>query len=213
MYLAPKSPPVMTWQWVKLTSRLRCNETEKALLSGEFVVSLVCARSFICLGIFLCTHVSMWHVPIISWATSQLRPPLWTRGRTASSRPRSKMGMTSADNMRMSMKKDILLCVNTRNTVKSPDKGLVVGVHKRPAGLRLWARRKTWRPWVCVKLQRLCARLRVGDIWTHSGVNSWPFRYRVCEQALVACLHAHLSEGLNHLEKKNSLDNRNSVNR
>ena len=148
----------------------------------------------------------MWHAPIRSWATSQLRPPLWTRGRAASARPRSKMGHASAGNMRMSVKKDILLRASTRNAAKSPDKGLVVGVHARPAGLRLWARRKTWRAWACVKLQSLCARLRVGDVSTHSGVNSWPFRYRACEQPLLACLRAHLREGLNHRKQKNSLD-------
>ncbi len=42
----------------------------------------------------------------------------------------------------------------------------------------------------------------VGDVSTHSGVNSWPFRYRACEQPLLACLRAHLREGLNHLKKK-----------
>ena len=46
-----------------------------------------------------------------------------------------------------------------------------------------------------MKLQSLCARLRVGDVSTHSGVNSWPFRYRACEQPLLACLRAHLREG------------------
>ncbi len=39
--------------------------------------------------------------------------------------------------MRMSVKKDILLSVSTRNAAKSPDKGLVVGVYARPTGLRL----------------------------------------------------------------------------
>ncbi len=34
------------------------------------------------------------------------------------------MGHVTAYNMCMSVKKDILLCPNTRNTVKSPDKGL-----------------------------------------------------------------------------------------
>ena len=32
-------------------------QPEKAILSGEFAVFLVCARKFICLGIFLCTYV------------------------------------------------------------------------------------------------------------------------------------------------------------
>ncbi len=116
-------------------------------------------------------------------------------------------------NLRMSMKKDILLRTSTRNAVKSPDKDLVVGVHVRPAGLRFWARRKTWRAWACVKLQSLCARLRVGDISTHSGVNSWPFCYRAYEQPLPACLRAHLHKGLNDMKQKNNLDNRNSINR
>jgi hypothetical protein len=60
--------------------------------------------------------------------------PIHTR---AWARPRSKMGHTSACNMRMSVKKDILLRASTRNTPKSPDKGLVVGVHALPAGLWL----------------------------------------------------------------------------
>jgi len=46
------------------------------------------------------------------------------------------MGHASAGNNRMSVKKDILLRASTRNAAKSPDKGLVVGVHERPAGLR-----------------------------------------------------------------------------
>jgi len=47
------------------------------------------------------------------------------------------MGHASAGNNGMSVKKDILFRVSTRNAAKSPDKGLVVGVHARPAGLRL----------------------------------------------------------------------------
>jgi hypothetical protein len=47
------------------------------------------------------------------------------------------MGLASADNMRMSVKKDILLRASARNAAKSPDKGLVVGVHAHPAGLRI----------------------------------------------------------------------------
>ncbi len=155
---------------------------------------LVCARSFICLGIFLCTHVCMWHDPIRSWTTSQLRPSLWTRGRAVSTRPRKKMGHTSAGNMRMSVKKDILLRASTRNTSKSPDKGLVVGVHARSAGLRLRVHRTTWRTWACAKLQSLCDRFRVGDESTHPGVNSWPFRYRACAQTLLVCLRVHFRE-------------------
>jgi hypothetical protein len=36
----------------------------------------------------------------------------------------------------MSVKKDILLSVSTRNTAKSPDKDLVVGGYAHPGGLR-----------------------------------------------------------------------------
>ena len=155
------------------------------------------------LFVLTCMHVTCSNKIL---ATSQLRPPLWTWGRAVSARPRSKMGHTSAGNMRMSVKKDILLRASTRNAAKSQDKGLVVGVHARPAGLRLWTRRTTWRAWAYVKLQSLCARLRVGDVSTHSGVNSWPFRYRAREQPLLACLRAHLREGLNHRKQKNSLN-------
>jgi hypothetical protein len=154
-------------------------------------VFLVCAQSFICLGIFLCTHVCMWHAPIRSWATNQLQPSLWSWGCAASARPRIKMGHASAGNMRMSVKKDILLRASTRNASKSPDKDLVEGEHPRPAGLWLWTRRTTWRAWTCVKLQSLCARFRVLDVSTHSGVNSWPFRYGACEQPLLAWRRVH----------------------
>ena len=58
----------------------------------------------------------------------------------------------------------------------------------------------------CVKLQCLCARLRLVVTPTHSGVNSWPFRYRACEQPLLACRRAHFREGLNDMKQKNSLD-------
>jgi hypothetical protein len=112
---------------------------------------------------------------------------------------------TSAGNMCMSVKKDILLRASTRNTAKSPDKGLVVVVHARPARLRLWARRTTWRSWVCVKLQSLYARLRVGDVSTHSGVNSWPFLYRACEQSLLTCLRAHLKVWITWNKKTDSI--------
>ncbi len=40
-------------------SHQRRNEPEKAILSGEFAVFLVCALEFICLRIFLCTYVCM----------------------------------------------------------------------------------------------------------------------------------------------------------
>ena len=56
------------------------------------------------------------------------RPFLSTRARAVWTRPRNKMGHVSVWNMYMSVKKDILLCVITRNTTKSPDKDLVVGV-------------------------------------------------------------------------------------
>jgi hypothetical protein len=45
------------------------------------------------------------------------------------------MGYVSACNMCMSVKKDILFRVSTRNKAKSPDKGLVVGVYAHPLGL------------------------------------------------------------------------------
>ena len=149
---------------------------------------LVCTREFICLCIFLCTYVCMWHTPIRCWATSELWPSLCTWSRTPWTRPRSKMGHGSAWNMCMSVQKDILLCVSTRNSVKSPDRGLVVCVNARPSGLQLWVRRKTWRTWACVKLQCLCVRLRLDDVSTHSGVNSWSSHYHECEQPFVSCL-------------------------
>jgi hypothetical protein len=55
--------------------------------------------------------------------------PILPRTRPAWGRPRSKMGHVSACNMCMSVKKDILWRTSTRNTAKSPDKDLVVGVH------------------------------------------------------------------------------------
>ena len=52
--------PIWPPQWAKQQTRRRRNEPEKAILSGEFAVFLVCAREFICLRIFLCTYVCMW---------------------------------------------------------------------------------------------------------------------------------------------------------
>ncbi len=116
-------------------------------------------------------------------------------------------------NMYMSVQKDILLRTNTRNTTKSPDRVLVVGVDTRPAGLKLWPHRKTWRTWVCMKLQCLWVRFRLDDVSTHSGVNSWPSHYRPCEQSsFVGCLRSHLVMVWMIGNKKQS-DNRNSVNR
>jgi hypothetical protein len=51
--------------------------------------------------------------------------------------------------------------------------------------------RCTWRSWAYLKLQCLCARLRIGVVETHSDVNSWSSRSPSSEHPLLPCLSTH----------------------
>ena len=62
----------------KLQSRWSCDEPEKALLSVDIAAFLVYARKFICSLAFLFIFVFIWHTPMWSCVTCELRPS-WRR--------------------------------------------------------------------------------------------------------------------------------------
>ena len=55
------------------------------------------------------------------------------------------------------------------------------------------SRRYTWRSWVCLSLQCLWTRFRLGVVKTHSDVNSWSSHSPSSELVLLPCLRTHSS--------------------
>jgi hypothetical protein len=66
--------PLCTWTFVKRSPHWSCDESKKTLFSGDLASSLVCARKLIWMHAFLLAYVCMWHTPIRTWTTSELRP-------------------------------------------------------------------------------------------------------------------------------------------
>jgi hypothetical protein len=60
------------WTFVKRSPHWSCDESEKAIFSGDLVSFLVWPHNFIWPYAFLFVYVCMWHVPIRTWSTSRL---------------------------------------------------------------------------------------------------------------------------------------------
>ena len=65
------------------------------------------------------------------------------------------------------------------------------GLTAEQVDLQFQAHRCTCRSWACLKLQCLCAKLRLGVVKTHSDVNSWPCRSPLYEHRLLSMLRDH----------------------
>ena len=90
-HVASTPQPAMSLASVKRSPHWSCDESKKACFSGDLGSFLVCARKFIWLHAFLFSYVCMWHAPIRTWATSELRPSLRTQVHEACTHSWSKM--------------------------------------------------------------------------------------------------------------------------
>jgi hypothetical protein len=81
-------------------------------------------------------------------------------------------------------------CAHTKTSQISFQRELF-GLSVEQLDLQFQGRRCTWRSWAYLKLQCLCARIRISVVKTHSDVNSWPSRSPSCEHPLLPCLHTH----------------------
>ena len=84
-------------------------------------------------------------------------------------------------------------CAHTKTSQIALQRELF-GFSAEQLDLQFQARRCTCRSWAYLKLQCLCARLRLGVVKTHSDVNSWPSRSPSSEHPLLSCLRSHFFE-------------------
>ena len=161
------------------SASVSCGTTTKpkARLSGDLASFLVCVRKFIWLHAFLFTYVCMWHTPIRTWATSEIRPSLRTQ--VHEDLPYARMctflkqdGVSNdPETFSYLMKTYESACTNTKASQIARQKRFLGNTDQLRSwsGLQFQARRCTWRTWACLKLQCLCARLRLGVAKTNSG--------------------------------------------
>jgi hypothetical protein len=81
-------------------------------------------------------------------------------------------------------------CAHTKTSQIALQRGFF-GLSAEQLDLQFQARRCIWRSWTYLKLQCLCARLRLGVVKTHSDVNSWPPRSPSTEHPLLPCFRDH----------------------
>ena len=143
MHPARKPPPVMALTVSKTRISLALQRARKSAFAWR-VRCVSCVRTKLHMSGYLFVHTCM-HVTCSNKilgnepvTTSPMNARACCIGTSKKQDIKTlQPGHASAGNMRMSVKKDILLRASTRNAAKSPDKGLVVGEHARPAGLRL----------------------------------------------------------------------------
>jgi hypothetical protein len=146
--LHARPSPQCPWVSVKRSPHWSCDESKKALCSGDLPSFLVCARKFIWLHAFLFSHVCMWHAPIRTWATERVTTFL-THASSWSVRTFLKQDGVSNDPETFSyvMRTYERVCAHTKTSQIFLPRGL------------FWAHRRT-----------------AGLDKTHSDVNSWPSR-------------------------------------
>jgi hypothetical protein len=76
--LHTRPSPLCPWASLKHSPHWSCDESKKAIYFGDLASFLVCARKFKGLHALLFAYVCMWHAPIRTWSTIDLRPSLRT---------------------------------------------------------------------------------------------------------------------------------------